>query len=105
MKLVIRFDTQLGHEHQWSNGRIHRCHRCDPGSIPGKRMFDSRKLAYTKAHAMFLTGLNYYSDQSEDWQIQSVRMFGMSKRLISGWVTTHSGGFLSFGLNELHNSI
>ena len=21
--------------HQWSNGRIHRCHRCDPGSIPG----------------------------------------------------------------------
>jgi hypothetical protein len=23
------------HEHQWSSGRIHRCHRCDPGSIPG----------------------------------------------------------------------
>jgi hypothetical protein len=22
-------------EHQWSSGRIHRCHRCDPGSIPG----------------------------------------------------------------------
>ena len=21
--------------HQWSSGRIHRCHRCDPGSIPG----------------------------------------------------------------------
>ena len=20
---------------QWSSGRIHRCHRCDPGSIPG----------------------------------------------------------------------
>ena len=20
--------------HQWSSGRIHRCHRCDPGSIP-----------------------------------------------------------------------
>ena len=24
--------TQL---HQWSSGRIHRRHRCDPGSIPG----------------------------------------------------------------------
>ena len=22
-------------EHQWSSGRIHCCHRCDPGSIPG----------------------------------------------------------------------
>lgn len=22
-------------EHQWSSGRIHRCHRCDPCSIPG----------------------------------------------------------------------
>ena len=22
-------------QHQWSSGRIHRCHRCDPGSIPG----------------------------------------------------------------------
>ena len=22
--------------HRWSNGRIHRCHRCDPGSIPGR---------------------------------------------------------------------
>ena len=21
--------------HQWFSGRIHRCHRCDPGSIPG----------------------------------------------------------------------
>ena len=21
--------------HQWSSGRIHRCHQCDPGSIPG----------------------------------------------------------------------
>ena len=20
------------HQHQWSSGRIHRCHRCDPGS-------------------------------------------------------------------------
>ena len=22
-------------QHQWSSGRIHRCHQCDPGSIPG----------------------------------------------------------------------
>ena len=22
-------------QRQWSRGRIHRCHRCDPGSIPG----------------------------------------------------------------------
>ena len=21
----------------WSSGRMHRCHRCDPGSIPGHR--------------------------------------------------------------------
>ena len=21
--------------HQWSSGRIHRCHRCDPGSVSG----------------------------------------------------------------------
>ena len=26
---------QNSHKHQWSSGRIHRCHRCDPGSIPG----------------------------------------------------------------------
>ena len=31
----IPSDSQMGHEHQWSSGRIHRCHRCDPGSIPG----------------------------------------------------------------------
>ena len=24
----------------WSSGRIPRCHRGDPGSIPGKRTFD-----------------------------------------------------------------
>ena len=25
-----------GHQqHQWSSGRIHRCHRLDPGSVPG----------------------------------------------------------------------
>ena len=23
------------YQHQWSRGRIHRYHRCDPGSIPG----------------------------------------------------------------------
>ena len=23
-----------GRSHQWSSGRIHRCHRCDRGSIP-----------------------------------------------------------------------
>ena len=26
---------KLCQQHQWSSGRIHRCHRCDPGSIPG----------------------------------------------------------------------
>jgi len=25
----------------WSSGRIYRCHRCDPGSIPGWRTFTS----------------------------------------------------------------
>ena len=28
----VHFEMQ---KHQWSSGRIHRCHRCDPGSIPG----------------------------------------------------------------------
>ena len=27
--------TTMSQLHQWSSGRIHRCHRCDPGSIPG----------------------------------------------------------------------
>ena len=27
--------TQNTQQHQWSSGRIHRCHRCGPGSIPG----------------------------------------------------------------------
>lgn len=31
----ISFETTEKHQHQWSSGRIHRCHRCDPGSIPG----------------------------------------------------------------------
>ena len=26
-------------EHQWSSGRTHRCHRCDPGSNPGCSIF------------------------------------------------------------------
>ena len=26
-------------KHRWSSGRIHRCHRCDPGSIPGRCTF------------------------------------------------------------------
>ena len=33
--LYIPKDSLETHEHQWSSGRIHRCHRCDPGSIPG----------------------------------------------------------------------
>ena len=28
-------DLPIVRTHQWSSGRIHRCHRCDPGSIPG----------------------------------------------------------------------
>ena len=28
-------DKATVHQHQWSSGRIHCCHRCDPGSIPG----------------------------------------------------------------------
>ncbi len=28
-------DGNACQKHQWSSGRIHRCHRCDPGSIPG----------------------------------------------------------------------
>jgi hypothetical protein len=26
---------KMRQKHQWSSGRIHRCHRCDSGSIPG----------------------------------------------------------------------
>ena len=31
----IGFSTLRMQRHQWSSGRIHRCHPCDPGSIPG----------------------------------------------------------------------
>ena len=30
-----KFWRRFTHLQQWSSGRIHRCHRCDPGSIPG----------------------------------------------------------------------
>ena len=44
--------TFLGHQmHWWSSGRIHRCHRCDPGSIPGQcnsgRVEPARSCVYT----------------------------------------------------------
>ena len=32
---LMAVDFRSRHEHQWSSGRIHCCHRCDPGSIPG----------------------------------------------------------------------
>ena len=36
LRLSLVFCPRLGkHEHQWSRGRRHRCHRCGPGSIPG----------------------------------------------------------------------
>ena len=28
-------NVKRAYQHQWSSGRIHRFHRCDPGSIPG----------------------------------------------------------------------
>lgn len=51
--LVVRFDSSFAivlqiegasfevsrvgvQEHLWSSGRIHGCHPCDPGSIPGR---------------------------------------------------------------------
>ena len=30
-----RLSRRMRYGHQWSSGRIHRCHGCDPGSIPG----------------------------------------------------------------------
>ena len=42
IKLLIGLSTMMRiaacfafKRHQWSSGRIQRCHRCDPGSIPG----------------------------------------------------------------------
>ena len=35
------------HWHQWSSGRIHRCHRCDPGSIPGWCIFNLVHAVHT----------------------------------------------------------
>lgn len=35
LTLSSRCHSSFWHLHQWSSGRIHRCHRCDPGSIPG----------------------------------------------------------------------
>ena len=31
---LFAMSRYIGVKHQWSSGRIHRCHRCDPGSIP-----------------------------------------------------------------------
>ena len=32
---ITKFFCNIDRQHQWSSGRIHPCHRCDPGSIPG----------------------------------------------------------------------
>ena len=32
---IYALRSYMQHLHQWSSGRIHRRHRCDPGSIPG----------------------------------------------------------------------
>ena len=38
--------------HRWSSGRIHRCHRCDPGSIPGRCMlFGKGKSSVTMSQS------------------------------------------------------
>ena len=34
-KCFIMMLTTSIETHPWSSGRIHRCHRCDPGAIPG----------------------------------------------------------------------
>ena len=36
--LVLKDRMRCKHipQHRWSSGTIHRCHRCDPGSIPGR---------------------------------------------------------------------
>ena len=43
LKIVrsIRLDLKIWkfEKRDWSSGRIYRCHRCDPGSIPGSRIF------------------------------------------------------------------
>ena len=44
----MNFKSTCSHNqwHQWSSGTIHRCHQCDPGSIPGSLillMLESRK--------------------------------------------------------------
>ena len=32
---TARIYAEAGRQVQWSSGRIHRCHRCDPGTIAG----------------------------------------------------------------------
>ena len=51
-KVVVLMDLSVGptskSEQQWSSGRIHRCHRCDPGSIPGSCIFFAAEITNTQ---------------------------------------------------------
>ena len=39
----------LDKKRDWSSGRIYRCHRCDPGSIPGSRTYFSNQVTDVNA--------------------------------------------------------
>ena len=43
--------SKMQQQHQWSSGRIHRCHRCDPGPIPGRCiLYCPRGLFFSRHH-------------------------------------------------------
>ena len=43
-RMLNVFAAHYTHQHRWSSGRIHRCHRCDPGSIPGRCIVSARMM-------------------------------------------------------------
>ena len=52
------------HWHQWSSGRIHCCHRCDPGSIPGWCIYHSAQFWHQLLHMPVLMHVNCYLTSS-----------------------------------------
>ena len=54
---TVRFkEIVWAQKHQWSSGRIHRCHRCDPGSIPGWCTVSLSHVAALSLHPFFVSG-------------------------------------------------
>ena len=62
-------------KHQWSSGRIHRCHRCDPGSIPGWCIC-TRRLCEQKSchHHAHIPAISHVCSNDDKWWFSNVSL-------------------------------